>query len=197
MLVGLSRTGKTPLSVYLALEGWRVGNVPLVKGQKVPTQVLDLPRDRVVGLAIDPRRLAEIRRARMEYIAPGIIMMAIITNSYANVVSSFFGAKYQRHIEEILIAPVPSGLILAGYVCGGLIRGLLVGVLVTLVALLFTDLSIRHVGVTCGVVVLTATLFSTAGLINAIFAQKFDDISIVPTFILTPLVSIVLSQLTG
>lgn len=123
----------------------------------------------------------------MQYIAPGIVMMAVITNSYSNVVSSFFGAKFQRHIEEILVAPVPNVLILAGYVLGGVARGLIVGVVVTLIALFFTDLSIHSYWITISVVALTATLFSIGGFINAIFARKFDDISIVPTFVLTPL----------
>jgi ABC-2 type transport system permease protein len=123
----------------------------------------------------------------MQYIAPGIIMMAIITNAYSNVVSSFFGAKFQRHIEEILIAPVPSLLIVSGYVCGGMCRGILVGALVTVVALFFTDLQLHSWFITIAVVVLTSALFSLGGFINALFAKKFDDISIVPTFILTPL----------
>jgi ABC-2 type transport system permease protein len=123
----------------------------------------------------------------MQYIAPGIIMMAIITNAYSNVVSSFFGAKFQRHIEEILIAPVPDALILAGYVCGGICRGIIVGALVTVVALFFTDLTVHSYGVTFAVVILTSALFSLAGFINAILAKKFDDIAIVPSFVLTPL----------
>lgn len=123
----------------------------------------------------------------MQYIAPGIIMMAVITNAYSNVVSSFFGAKFQRHIEEILVAPVPNVLILAGYVAGGVCRGVCVGALVTVVASFFTDLHVHSLAVTFGVVVLTSALFSLGGFINAIFARKFDDISIVPTFVLTPL----------
>jgi ABC-2 type transport system permease protein len=123
----------------------------------------------------------------MQYIAPGIIMMAIITNAYSNVVSSFFGAKFQRHIEEILIAPVPSVLIVSGYVCGGVCRGIMVGALVTVVALFFTDLQLHSWFITIAVAILTSALFSLGGFINAIFARKFDDISIVPTFILTPL----------
>jgi ABC-2 type transport system permease protein len=123
----------------------------------------------------------------MQYIAPGIIMLAIITNSYSNVVSSFFGAKFQRHIEEILIAPVPNALILGGYIFGGMCRGIIVGVLVTIVAMFFTDLQINSYSVTISVVVLTSVLFSLAGFVNAIYAKKFDDISIVPTFVLTPL----------
>ena len=123
----------------------------------------------------------------MQYIAPGIIMMSVINNAYANVVSSFFGAKFQHHIEELLVAPIPNVLILAGYVAGGMARGLLVGIIVTGVALFFTQLSVASVWVTLSTVVLTSTLFSLGGFINAVFAKKFDDISIVPTFILTPL----------
>jgi ABC-2 type transport system permease protein len=124
----------------------------------------------------------------MDFIAPGIVMMAIINNSYANVVSSFFGAKYQRHIEEMLVAPVPNYIILAGYVTGGVVRGLVVGFVVTLVALFFTKLHVYNYLIVITVVLLTAILFSLGGMVNAIFANKFDDISIVPTFILTPLI---------
>ncbi len=124
----------------------------------------------------------------MEFIAPGIVMMAIINNSYANVVSSFFGAKLQGHIEEMLVAPVPNFIILAGYVTGGMARGLLVGLVVTLVALFFTDLHVHNYFMVFAVVLATSILFSLGGMINAIFAKKFDDISIVPTFVLTPLI---------
>ena len=141
----------------------------------------------IFGNLIGPRIGTMGGFSYMQYIAPGIIMMAIITNAYANVVSSFFGAKFQHHIEEMLVAPVPNVLILAGYVCGGICRGILVGALVTVVALFFTDLHVESYAVTAAVVVLTSTLFSLGGFINAIFARKFDDISIVPTFILTPL----------
>lgn len=122
-----------------------------------------------------------------QYIAPGLIMLAIITNSYANVVSSFYGSKFQHNIEELLVAPMPNWLILAGFVGGGVLRGLAVGVVVTMIALAFTDLHVTHWGVTVGVVFLTAVLFSLAGLINGIYANSFDDIAIVPTFVLTPL----------
>jgi len=124
----------------------------------------------------------------MQFISPGIIMMAIINNCYSNVVSSFFGAKIQMHIEEMLVAPIPNPVILAGYVTGGVARGLLVGLVVTLVARFFTHLHIHSYLVVFTVVVLTAVLFSLGGFINAIFARKFDDISIIPTFILTPLI---------
>lgn len=141
----------------------------------------------IFGTLIGPRIGSMGGFTYMQYIAPGIIMMAIITNSYSNVVSSFFGAKFQRHIEEILVAPVPTSIIVAGYVAGGVTRGILVGLLVTAVALFFTELQIHSPIITVTVVILTAALFSLGGLINAIFAKKFDDISIVPTFVLTPL----------
>ena len=123
----------------------------------------------------------------VSYIAPGIIMMSIITNSYNNVVSSFFGAKFQRHIEEMLVSPTPNGIILAGYVCGGICRGALVGIIVTGVASCFTNIYIQHVGIAITVIILTAALFAICGFINAIFANKFDDISVIPTFVLAPL----------
>lgn len=123
----------------------------------------------------------------MAYIAPGLIMMSIITNSYSNVASSFFGAKFGRHVEELLVSPLPNQYILMGYVTGGVLRGLLVGAVVTIVALFFTDLDIRHPFITFSTVLLTAIVFSLGGFINAVFSRKFDDISIIPTFILTPL----------
>lgn len=123
----------------------------------------------------------------MQYIAPGLIMMSVITNSYGNVVSSFFGAKFARHLEEMLVSPISNATIILGHVAGGVIRGLLVGSLVTIVALFFTKLDVAHPLVTITIVVLSSTVFALAGFINAVFARKFDDISIVPTFVLTPL----------
>jgi ABC-2 type transport system permease protein len=123
----------------------------------------------------------------MSYIAPGLIMMSVITNSYGNVVSSFFGAKFARHIEEMLVAPMSNAAIVIGHVSGGLIRGLFIGLLVTVIALFFTRLEVQHPLVTVSIVVLSSIVFSLAGFINAIFAKKFDDISIVPTFVITPL----------
>ncbi len=122
-----------------------------------------------------------------QYLAPGLIMMAVITNAYSNVVSSFFGSKFQRHVEELLVAPIPHYVILLGFVAGGTARGLVVGLVVSAVALFFADLQIHHLGITAAVVVLTAALFSLAGFVNGIYADSFDDISIVPTFVLTPL----------
>ena len=123
----------------------------------------------------------------VDFIMPGLVMMSIITNSYANVVSSFYGAKYSRHIEEMQVAPVPNLVILLGFVTGGIARGLSVGIAVTLVSLLFTEFSVHHPLLVLLVALLTSCLFSMAGLINAIFANSFDDISIIPTFVLTPL----------
>ena len=123
----------------------------------------------------------------MDYIVPGLIIMSIITNSYANVVSSFYGTKFHHHIEEMLVSPIANFTIVAGFVSGGVARGLIVGLVVTLVSLFFTEIHIHSYAVTLLVALLTAILFSLAGLINAIFANSFDDISIVPTFILTPL----------
>jgi ABC-2 type transport system permease protein len=123
----------------------------------------------------------------MDYIVPGLIMMSVITNAYGNVVSSFFGSKFQRNIEELLVSPVSPHTILVGYLVGGVLRGLAVGLIVTLLSLFFTQLQVHHLGVTLLVVLLTASLFSLGGFINAVYARSFDDISIIPTFVLTPL----------
>jgi ABC-2 type transport system permease protein len=123
----------------------------------------------------------------MQYIAPGLIMMSVITNSYGNVVSSFFGAKYGKHLEEMLVSPMSNATIIIGHIAGGVIRGLMVGSLVTLIALGFTSLSVEHPLVTLSMVLLASTVFALLGFINAVFAKKFDDISIIPTFVLTPL----------
>lgn len=123
----------------------------------------------------------------MDFIVPGLIMMAVITNSYSNVASSFFSNKFQRSVEELMVSPMPNWAILSGFVLGGMARGLGVGVIVTIVSLFFTRLTIEHPWLTVTVVVLTAALFSIGGFINALLADKFDDISIVPIFVLTPL----------
>lgn len=123
----------------------------------------------------------------MEFIVPGLIMMSVITNSYSNVVSSFFSSKFQRSIEEMMVAPVPNIIILLGYVSGGVTRGMITGTIVTTVALFFVDIEIHNLALVIMVVILTSILFSLAGFVNAVFAKSFDDISIVPTFILTPL----------
>jgi ABC-2 type transport system permease protein len=123
----------------------------------------------------------------MQYIAPGLIMMSVITNSYANVVSSFFGAKFGKHIEELLVSPLPSWIIVAGYSAGGLIRGLLVGAAVTAVSLAFAHLHVHHVLIIVAAVVLTSLAFSLGGFLNALFAKSFDQVNFIPVFVLTPL----------
>ena len=123
----------------------------------------------------------------MDYIVPGIILMSVISHSYSNVVSSFYSTKFQHNIEELLVAPVPNWVILAGYVGGGICRGLLVGVVVGLISRLFADVAFYSAAIALAIAVLTATLFSLAGFINAVFADSFDDISIIPNFVLTPL----------
>ncbi len=123
----------------------------------------------------------------IDFIMPGLIMMSIITSSYANVVSSFFGAKHSHHIEEMLISPIPNFVILTGFLSGGITRGLAVGFAVSIVAQLFTNFSLHSPIIVFIVAFLTATLFSLAGLINGIFAKTYDDVSIIPTFVLTPL----------
>ncbi|CAE6893447.1 Transport permease protein [Vibrio sp. B1REV9] len=123
----------------------------------------------------------------MEYIVPGLIMMSVITNSYSNVASSFFSSKFQRNIEELLVAPVPNYIIILGFVMGGVVRGLLVGTIVTFVSLFFVDLKVDHWGIIIATVFMTSVVFSLGGLINAVYAKTFDDISIIPTFVLTPL----------
>ena len=123
----------------------------------------------------------------MTFIAPGLIMMAVITNSFGNVVSSFFSGKLHRHLEEMLVSPLVFPTIVTGYVIGGVVRGLAVAALVTTVALMFTDLNVVHPFITVSVVILTSMVFSLAGLLNAIFAKNFDEITVVPTFVLTPL----------
>jgi ABC-2 type transport system permease protein len=122
-----------------------------------------------------------------QYIAPGLIMMAVITNAYGNVVSSFFSAKINRHLEEMLVAPMSNGTIILGHVAGGVIRGVLVGLAVTVVALFFTPLPMTHPLITISVFILCAAIFSLGGLINGILAKNFDDVSIIPSFVLQPL----------
>lgn len=123
----------------------------------------------------------------MQYITPGLIMMAVVTNAYSNVVGSFFSSRFQKNIEELLVSPMPNSLILLGYVAGGVVRGLTVGLIVALISLVFTHLHINNILLTIFIVFLTALLFSLAGFLNGLYAKKFDDISIIPTFILTPL----------
>lgn len=123
----------------------------------------------------------------IEYIAPGLVMMAVIQNAYGNITSSFFGAKFQRFVEEMLVSPMPSWTILTGYIAGAVMRGFMVGVIVLGISLFFTRIHLYHPFVTLTTFVLAATIFALLGFVNAIFARKFDDIAIIPTFVLTPL----------
>ena len=123
----------------------------------------------------------------ISFIAPGLIMMAIITNSYSNVVSSFYGMRFQKNVEEILVSPMPNWLIISGFIIGGIARGIVVGMAVSLLSLLFADITVKHVFLTFVVIIFTSGLFSLMGFFNAIFAKSFDDIAIIPTFVLTPL----------
>ncbi|MCQ4165627.1 ABC transporter permease [Tahibacter harae] len=123
----------------------------------------------------------------IDFIVPGLIMMSVIQNAYGNISSSFFGSKFGRYVEEMLVSPMPSWVILAGYVTGAVVRGLMVGAIVLAVAMFFTPIRIHHFAVTLTTFLLTAVVFALAGFVNAVYAKKFDDIAIVPTFILTPL----------
>lgn len=141
----------------------------------------------IFGTLIGPRIGEMDGFSYMAFIVPGLIMMAIITNSYANVASAFFGEKFGKSIEELLVSPIPTWAVIVGYVTGGVYRGLVIGVIVTLVSLFFTDLQFYNIFVVISTVLLTAVMFSLAGLLNAIYATKFDDVGIVPIFVLTPL----------
>lgn len=141
----------------------------------------------IFGNLIGPRIGSMDGYRYMDFIVPGLILMSVITNAYANVSSSFFSAKFQRSIEEIQVSPTPNYIILLGYVSGGMVRAILVGIIVSAVSLFFSKLSVYNFLVMASIVVLTALLFSLGGFLNGIFAKKFDDISIVPTFVLTPL----------
>lgn len=134
-------------------------------------------------------RIGEIHAgfSYMQFIVPGLVMMSIIQNSYGNITSSFFGSKFGRYVEEMLVSPMPSWVILSGYVLGAMVRGLAVGIIVTIIALFFTSLQVTHPLVVISTALLTSIVFSLAGFINAVFAQNFDDIVIIPTFILAPL----------
>ncbi len=138
---------------------------------------------RLIGERIGPMQ----GLAYIDFVVPGLALMAVITNSYSNVVSSFYSSKFSRYVEELLVSPVPDAIILAGYVAGGVARGLVVGLVVMLVATLFTTVSVHSWPVTLAVFVMTAVLFALGGFINAVYANSFDDISVVPTFVLTPL----------
>lgn len=135
------------------------------------------------------RRIGEMSGyAYMDFIVPGLVLMAVINNAYANVVSSFFSQKYQRSIEELLVSPVPNYVILAGFVVGGAARGIMIGVVASVVAMFFSGFHMHNIFITLSVLILSSVVFALGGLINAIYANKFDDINVIPTFVLTPLI---------
>jgi ABC-2 type transport system permease protein len=123
----------------------------------------------------------------IQFIVPGLVMMSIMTNAYANTVSSFFLTKFNKSIEEMLVSPMPNWVILIGFTLGGAIRGILVGIVVLIIAFLFTHIPLMHPFVILAMAILSAAVFSLGGLINGVYAKRFDDISFVPTFVLTPL----------
>jgi ABC-2 type transport system permease protein len=191
-------TQALPLSTIRAI-GFRTivireyGRIIRIWGQTlVPSAVTTTLYFVIFGSLVGRRIGAMGGHEYIAYIAPGLIMMSVITNSYGNVVSSFFGAKFGKHIEELLVSPLPNWVIIAGYVCGGLMRGIMVGLVVTVVALVFTFLHSHHLqvhnfAVILGAVLLTSAVFSLAGMINAIFAKNFDQVNWIPSFVLTPL----------
>ncbi|MGH8162508.1 MAG: ABC transporter permease, partial [Gammaproteobacteria bacterium] len=142
----------------------------------------------IFGLAVGSRIGKMHGFNYMVYLAPGVIMMQIMLNSYTNVVSSFFGAKFSRYVEELIVSPMPNSLILLGYMIGGMFRGLLVGGVITLIAWLIKGIPAAHPWVIITAALLTSALFTVGGFLNALFATKFDDVTIIPTFVLTPLV---------
>lgn len=141
----------------------------------------------LIGSKIGGMSIDGVTLRYMDFIVPGLVMMAVIQNAYGNISSSFFGAKFGRHVEELLVAPLPNHVILAGYVGGAVLRGFMVGAIVLAVAMLFTEVRVHDWAVTLSTVLLGAVIFSLAGFVNAVYAKSFDDISIIPTFILTPL----------
>ena len=184
-LPGLARVNLIGLATIVHKEYRRIVRIWL---QTIVPPAITMTLYFVIFGSLIGRRIGEMDGVPYTtFIAPGLIMMAVISNSFGNVVSSFFSGKMQSHIEEMLVSPMSYATIVVGYVAGGVIRGLLVGGLVTVVALFFAELTVAHPFVTLSVIVLTSVVFSLGGLLNALFAKNFDDISIIPTFVLAPL----------
>jgi ABC-2 type transport system permease protein len=181
----LARTNLVGLQTIISRE---FGRIIRIWGQTIVPPAITATLYFIIFGSLIGRRIGDMGGySYIQYIAPGLIMMSVITNSYGNVVSSFFGAKFGKHIEELLVAPLPAWLIVLGYTVGGIVRGLVVGSVVTIVTLIFTDLHIYNIGVVISAVLLSSIVFALAGMINAIFAKNFDQISFIPTFVLTPL----------
>ena len=143
----------------------------------------------IFGSLIGPRIGTMDGLDYIQFMIPGLIMMSVITNSYANVTSSFYSVKFQRSIEELLVSPMPNWAILLGFIIGGVARGTLIGFIVFCVSLFFyPSFEVANPSLTLFVLFLTSILFSLMGFVNAIFADSFDAISVIPTFILTPLI---------
>ncbi len=190
-------TGALPAPIDLGVVRWigfrtivirEYGRIMRIWGQTLVPSAVTATLYFVIFGSLIGRRVGQMDGfPYMQYIAPGLIMMSVITNSYANVVSSFFGAKFGKHVEELLVSPLPNWIIVLGYVCGGLVRGLLVGTVVTIVSFFFTQLALHHAFAIVAAVVLTSVVFSLGGFINAVFAKNFDQVNWIPAFVLTPL----------
>ena len=173
---------------YMTIVRKEITRILRIWGQTIVPPAITMSLYFIIFGELIGRRIGEMGGfTYMQYIVPGLVIMSVITNSYGNMVSSFFGAKFGKHIEELLISPLPNWIILSGYVTGALARGLMVGIVVMGVSLFFTRIEVQHPFVMLSVLLLTAIVFALAGMVNAIFAQKFDDIAIIPTFILAPL----------
>ena len=173
---------------YVTIVRKEITRILRIWGQTIVPPAITMTLYFIIFGELIGRRIGEMGGfSYMQYIVPGLVIMSVITNSYGNMVSSFFGAKFGKHIEELLISPLPNWVILAGYVTGALARGLMVGAVVLVVSLLFTPIEVQHPLIMLSVLLLTAVVFALAGMVNAIFAQKFDDIAIIPTFVLAPL----------
>jgi ABC-2 type transport system permease protein len=182
----LARTNAVGFSTIVIRE---YGRIIRIWGQTIVPPAITATLYFVIFGSLIGRRIGDMGGyTYIQYIAPGLIMMSVITNSYGNVVSSFFGAKFGKHIEELLVSPLPSWLIVTGYMVGGILRGLIVGAVVTTITLIFTRLHVHNVLVVMTAVLLSSIVFALAGMINAVFAKNFDQISWFPTFILTPLI---------
>ena len=142
----------------------------------------------IFGNLIGPRIGPMQGHTYIDFIVPGLVMMSIITGAYTNVASSFFSSKFQRFIEEIMVSPVPNYVILIGFMTGGICRGIVVGGIVLAVSSFFANVSIVSPIVMIVIFILTALVFSLGGMLNGMFARKFDDVSIIPNFVLTPLI---------
>lgn len=173
---------------YITIVRKEITRILRIWGQTIVPPAITMTLYFIIFGELIGRRIGEMGGfTYMQYIVPGLVIMSVITNSYGNMVSSFFGAKFGKHIEELLISPLPNWIILAGYVTGALTRGMAVGAVVMMVSLFFTLIEVQHPVIMLTVLLLTAVVFALAGMVNAIFAQKFDDIAIIPTFVLAPL----------